>query len=82
MATKTISLDIESYERLRSARTSERESFSKVIKRAIWVAPVGTAGDLLAWRKNEGSEALDKVTLNELDASQDADSVAESKWQA
>ncbi len=34
MATKTISLDLEAYEHLRSARNDERESFSKGISLA------------------------------------------------
>jgi predicted CopG family antitoxin len=34
--TKTISIDLEAYERLRRARRSRSESFSMVIKRATW----------------------------------------------
>ncbi len=36
MATKTITVDLEAYERLRRARLEPRESFSRVIKRARW----------------------------------------------
>jgi predicted CopG family antitoxin len=39
MATKTISIDLSAYERLTRARMNERESFSKVIKRALWPTP-------------------------------------------
>ena len=47
MATKTISIDMEAYERLRRARRDPAESFSRVIKRAEWPTPQRTAGGLL-----------------------------------
>jgi Putative antitoxin len=34
MATKTISLELDAYEKLRKAKRSERESFSEVVRRA------------------------------------------------
>jgi len=36
MATKTISLSLDAYERLRAARQHPRESFSSVLRRARW----------------------------------------------
>jgi hypothetical protein len=46
MATKTISIDLKAYERLRQARQNAEESFSKVIHRAKWPTPRRTCGDL------------------------------------
>jgi len=46
MASKTISLEIDAYERLKSARL-ERESFSQAVRRLVPAAP-GRAVDLLA----------------------------------
>lgn len=43
VATTTISIDIEAYERLRQARRSPDEPFSRVIKRARWPAASRTA---------------------------------------
>lgn len=71
MATKTISIDLEAYERLRRARLSPEESFSRVIKRARWRDERKTAAGLLA--------ALDEVpvpdaaVLARLDEAQRAD---------
>ena len=48
MATKTISIDMEAYEKLTRARLSPKDSFSSVIKRAHWDQKVKTCGDLLA----------------------------------
>ncbi|EUA06243.1 hypothetical protein I546_5748 [Mycobacterium kansasii 732] len=47
MATKTLSIDLEAYERLRAARRSPTESFSQVIKRAHWRNEAPTAAALL-----------------------------------
>jgi len=71
MATKTISVDLEAYEVLRSARLNERESFSKVIKRAVWPPKQGTGLDLLEWRKGRGE--LGKSILDQLDRNQEID---------
>lgn len=79
MATKTLSVDLEAYERLRAARLHERESFSKVIKRAVWPAAVGTAADLLAWREAE-EEKVSEAVLDALDEAQEEDAPATDKW--
>ena len=39
MATKTISLELDAYEKLQKAKRSERESFSQVVRRARWEDP-------------------------------------------
>jgi len=61
MATKTISLDLEAYERLVRARQRSNESFSNVVKRAIWADETRTGRaflwevepDLRAGRSNQ-----------------------------
>ena len=79
MATKTLSVDLEAYERLRAARLDERESFSKVIKRAIWPAAAGTAADLLKWRQKSGDLVSEEV-LDSLDIEQESDLPSSDKW--
>ncbi len=80
MPTKTISIDLEAYERLRRARRSPDESFSRVIKRAVWEATPCTAGQLL--------DALAKLppteedVLARLTAAQASDAPPESPWPA
>jgi hypothetical protein len=80
MATKTISIDVEAYERLRRARRDRTESFSKVIKRAVWPPPPHTAGALLA--ALEKAPVLDEETLLRLEEAQAADRPPEDPWQA
>lgn len=58
MAVKTITIDIEAYERLSAAKQG-KESFSKVIKRRL--APERTAASLLAVVENL---AFDEDTLD------------------
>ena len=47
MGTKTISLKVEAYNRLRAARRYADESFSEVVLRATWPEDTVTAGDFL-----------------------------------
>jgi hypothetical protein len=78
MATKTISIDMEAYEALRRARRSERDSFSQVIKRAKWDAPVMTCGDLLAALPH--LPKADEKTLRYLEKAQQHDAAPDDPW--
>jgi predicted CopG family antitoxin len=78
MATKTISIDMEAYERLRAARLSATESFSKVIRRAKWPAQRHTAEALIA--ASEDAPVIDDETLAGLDAAQRDDRPPEDPW--
>ena len=48
MATKTITLELDAYEKLRRAKRSERESFSEVVRRARWDEAASTGASILA----------------------------------
>jgi hypothetical protein len=48
MATKTITLELDAYEKLKKAKRSERESFSEVVRRARWDESPATGAQLLA----------------------------------
>lgn len=54
MATKTISLEIDAYERLKASK-KPGESFSEVVRRAQFADPVPTGKDLLEWMRRGGS---------------------------
>ena len=47
MPFKTISVDLDAYRTLKSAKQSKRESFSAVIKRTVDRPPAGNFSDLL-----------------------------------
>lgn len=47
MPFKTISVDLDAYRALRSAKQSERESFSSVIKRTVEPPPAANFAELL-----------------------------------
>ena len=65
MATKTISLRVEAYERLRRARSHGSESFSDVVMRARWDEQTASGAELLAHVRERGplydSDELDAV---------------------
>jgi hypothetical protein len=80
VATKTISIDLEAYERLRAARRSPNESFSHVIKRAHWRDEVPTAAallDALADLPTVGDDVLTR-----LEEAQDSDTPPEDQWRS
>jgi hypothetical protein len=79
MATKTISLKDEAYERLRSARRYPAESFSEVVLRATWPEDTVTARALLGLYRGGGP----RLTGEDLDRLEDVkrhDRPPEDKW--
>jgi hypothetical protein len=84
MATKTISLEIDAYERLKRYKRSPRESFSAVVRRALWPDAPPTAADLLAdlQERMKRPDALpEEAELDALDLAQKASRRSPSKWQ-
>jgi len=64
--TKTISLELDAYDRLRRAKRSERESFSEVVRRAIFPDDPMDGPELLAYLKRRGP-LLDEEATDELE---------------
>jgi predicted CopG family antitoxin len=83
MATKTISLEIDAYDRLKRARRFPSESFSSVVRRAVFPGDSLTGADLLArmadWRK-EGRALLTEAELDRLDEAQRDARSSDSHW--
>lgn len=80
MATKTISIDLEAYDRLRRARLSPDESFSRVIKRARWRDERKTAAGLLSALRE--APLPDPAVLERLDEAQRTDAPPEDPWRS
>jgi hypothetical protein len=78
MATKTISIDLEAYERLCRARRSRTESFSRVIKRATWEAPAASCASFLG--AISALPAMEDEALDRLDAAQELDVPPGDPW--
>jgi hypothetical protein len=81
MATRTISVNLEAYERLRTARRHPGESFSQVILRARWPEQTITGGELLRRLRERGPhftlEGLDRIERAKVE-----DRPPEDKWRA
>ncbi len=79
MATKTISLKLEAYERLRRARRSPDESFSDVVMRAEWTELGITARELREVYRAEGA-VLSPDAVDRVETALRADRPPEDKW--
>lgn len=79
MATKTISLRLEAYERLRRARRFPDESFSEVILRATWPEQTLTGEELLR-RCREHGPHLTEEELSRVAETKHRDRPPEDKW--
>lgn len=78
MATKTITLELDAYEKLRAAKRG-RESFSSVVRRAVIPGASRNGAEVIAYLKSEGPffseaelDAIERATAN--------DQVAENPW--
>ncbi|HRC87998.1 MAG TPA: hypothetical protein PK413_20620 [Thermoanaerobaculia bacterium] len=79
MSTKTISLSLPAYERLRSARQRPEESFSQVILRARWPEQPITAGEFLKLVRQRGP-LLSEEGIREIEELKRRDAPPEDKW--
>lgn len=79
MPTKTISLKIEAYEKLKRARRSPEESFSSVVLRASWPEETVTGAALLAHYRRRGS-SFSEDELSRIEEMKIADGPPEDKW--
>jgi predicted CopG family antitoxin len=83
MATKTITLEIDAYEKLRRAKKAPSESFSSVVRRAVFPNEAMTGLDLLKdmeRRIREGGDLVDEATLDRLDSAQRSPRISSSEW--
>lgn len=79
MATKTISLELDAYERLRAAKKSEKESFSMVIRRAVW-PEVPTDGRVILVYLASRTSFLNEEGLDQVEAANASDAPASDPW--
>jgi len=78
MPTKTITLELDAYEKLRQVKRGG-ESFTEVVRRAVWVDAPATGEGLLKYFHNGGSGVSDKY----LDAAEEAakhDPIPDDPW--
>lgn len=80
MASKTITLKLEAYNRLRAARRYPTESFSEVVLRASWPADTITGRELLELYRSGRRPRLSEEALDELAAINAADAPPDDPW--
>lgn len=80
MATKTISLRLDAYEKLRRARRFPEESFSAVVLRATWSGETLTGRELLE-RSRSQRPLLSPEGLDRIEELKTGDRPPEDKWQ-
>ena len=79
MATKTISLKLEAYDRLVHARRHPGESFSDVVMRAEWPDRPTTAAEFLG-RVRERGALYEPAELDAIEELKATDRPADDKW--
>jgi predicted CopG family antitoxin len=79
MATKTITLKQEAYDRLRAARRYPTESFSEVVLRASWPEDTTTARALLDAYRSRGAH-FRVEEIDHVEALKERDVPPEDKW--
>ncbi|MEX2529112.1 MAG: antitoxin VapB family protein [Gemmatimonadota bacterium] len=79
MATKTISLKLEAWERLKRARRTPDESFSDVVLRAHWPDAGLTARELREVYRQEGPH-LSAAAVDAVDDAVASDPPPDDKW--
>lgn len=78
MATKTISLELDAYDKLRDAKLPG-ESFSAVVRRLQVATPAPSGGDLLK-RFEAGGSGVDETYLDAVEAATAQDQVPDNPW--
>jgi predicted CopG family antitoxin len=79
MATKTISLKLEAYEKLRRARRYPDESFSEVVMRAVWPEETITGAKFLQFSREHGP-FFKEDELVSIEEAKRRDRQPEDKW--
>jgi predicted CopG family antitoxin len=78
MATKTITLELDAYEKLKAAKRG-RESFSSVVRRAVIPGASRSGMEVIAYLKSEGPFFSDEE-LDAMDQAAANDQPPESPW--
>ena len=81
MPPMTIALEPDAYEHLESARRSDEESFSDVVRRAVWpdAAFKGKGADIVAYLRSR-SDFLDEAALDAIEKADRNDPHPVSPW--
>ncbi len=78
MATKTITLELDAYEKLRQAKRGG-ESFTEVVRRAIWMDAPVTGTTLREYFRKGGSGVSGKY-LDAVEAAAKHDPIPDDPW--
>jgi predicted CopG family antitoxin len=78
MATKTITLEVDAYEHLRAAKRAG-ESFSEVVRRAVFPSSAPKGSDLLAHLRAGGS-GVPEAYLDAVEAASETDQTPDNPW--
>jgi predicted CopG family antitoxin len=79
MATKTVSVTIEAYDKLRRARRYSSESFTQVILRATWPEDTITAAELLS-RLDRSAAPFTAEELDAIESAKTQQREPDDKW--